>query len=198
MTSAPKRALSRPSRCPTGRHRRHRQLQRPPRGRPAWSHPRASSRHHVVPTILERCADDFMSPSTTGPTADLSSTETAAGPASAPRRVRDAYRAWRRASGVREGAALARERYRSDVAGRSAAALPTLVAAVAVALFAASGANAATTRHPILFVHGVEGTGAQFESQKLRTTSTSTVRAPIREFGPSRSGRASRCPAQQA
>src|SRR4051794_34623504 len=62
-------------------------------------------------------------------------------------------------------------RYRSDLAGRFAAALPVLVAAAAVALFAASSANAATTRHPILFVHGVEGTGAQFESQKLRFTS---------------------------
>jgi hypothetical protein len=66
---------------------------------------------------------------------------------------------------------LARERYRSALAGRSAATLLALVAAAAVALLAASSADAATTRHPILFVHGVEGTGAQFESQKLRFTS---------------------------
>src|SRR3954447_18160772 len=71
----------------------------------------------------------------------------------------------------REGAALGRERCRSAPAGRSAAALLALIAAGAGALFAASSANAATTRHPILFVHGVEGTGAQFESQKLRFTS---------------------------
>src|SRR3954453_6793452 len=62
-------------------------------------------------------------------------------------------------------------RYRSDLAGRLATAGLALVAAAAVALLAASGAHAATTRHPILFVHGVEGTGAQFESQKLRFTS---------------------------
>src|SRR3954453_24118914 len=35
----------------------------------------------------------------------------------------------------------------------------------------ASRARAATKRHPILFVHGIEGTGAQFESQALRFTS---------------------------
>jgi len=66
---------------------------------------------------------------------------------------------------------LARERNRSVLAGRSAAALLAFVVAAAVASSAASSANAATTRHPILFVHGVEGTGAQFESQKLRFTS---------------------------
>jgi hypothetical protein len=65
---------------------------------------------------------------------------------------------------------LARERHRPGLAGRAAAPLLALVAA-AVALFAASSADAAATRHPILFVHGVEGTGAQFESQKLRFTS---------------------------
>src|SRR3954451_11350510 len=62
-------------------------------------------------------------------------------------------------------------RYRSDLAGRLATAGLALVAPAGVALLAASGAHAATTRHPILFVHGVEGTGAQFESQKLRFTS---------------------------
>src|SRR3954451_23015639 len=62
-------------------------------------------------------------------------------------------------------------RYRSDLAGRLATAGLALVAAAAVAVLAASGAHGATTRHPILFVHGVEGTGAQFESQKLRFTS---------------------------
>jgi triacylglycerol esterase/lipase EstA (alpha/beta hydrolase family) len=57
-------------------------------------------------------------------------------------------------------------------AGRHwAAALVALVAAAARTLVAASSANAATTRHPILFVHGVEGTNAQLESKKLRFTS---------------------------
>ena len=40
-----------------------------------------------------------------------------------------------------------------------------------VALLLAPAADAKTTRHPILFVHGVEGTGAQFESQAMRFTS---------------------------
>jgi triacylglycerol esterase/lipase EstA (alpha/beta hydrolase family) len=46
-----------------------------------------------------------------------------------------------------------------------------VLVAAALVLSAASPANGATTRHPILFVHGIEGTGAQFESQKLRFTS---------------------------
>ena len=40
--------------------------------------------------------------------------------------------------------------------------------AVVVALVAAPAAGARAKRHPILFVHGVEGTGAQFESQAMR------------------------------
>src|SRR3954449_8905022 len=54
---------------------------------------------------------------------------------------------------------------------RDRVALAAALAALALTLVIASSANAATTRHPILFVHGVEGTGAQFESQKLRFTS---------------------------
>src|SRR5881397_1829117 len=47
--------------------------------------------------------------------------------------------------------------------------LAALVAAVVV-LFGASAAHAAPSfkKHPILFVHGIEGSGAQFESQKMR------------------------------
>ena len=40
-----------------------------------------------------------------------------------------------------------------------------------LALLITPAADAKTSRHPILFVHGVEGTGAQFESQALRFTS---------------------------
>ena len=41
------------------------------------------------------------------------------------------------------------------------------------ALLAAPGAQAqaAFDQNPVLFVHGIEGTGAQFESQKMRFTS---------------------------
>src|SRR5436305_1742482 len=49
-----------------------------------------------------------------------------------------------------------------------------VLAAIAVAMLslaAAPAAGAATKRLPILFVHGLEGTGAQFESQELRFTS---------------------------
>src|SRR6059036_952530 len=35
-------------------------------------------------------------------------------------------------------------------------------------LSAAPAAHALTPKHPILFVHGIEGSGAQFESQKMR------------------------------
>src|SRR5881397_1669624 len=47
--------------------------------------------------------------------------------------------------------------------------LAALVAAVVV-LFGASAAHAAPSfkQRPILFVHGIEGSGAQFESQKMR------------------------------
>jgi hypothetical protein len=54
---------------------------------------------------------------------------------------------------------------------RDRVALAAALAAFAVTLLGAGSAHAATARHPILFVHGVEGTGAQFESQKLRFTS---------------------------
>jgi len=35
-------------------------------------------------------------------------------------------------------------------------------------LSAAPAAHALTPKHPILFVHGIEGSGAQFESQAMR------------------------------
>ncbi len=38
----------------------------------------------------------------------------------------------------------------------------------AVLLSAAPAADALTSKHPILFVHGIEGSGAQFESQAMR------------------------------
>ena len=43
--------------------------------------------------------------------------------------------------------------------------------AIAGVLFAAPAAGAAFNQNPILFVHGIEGSGAQFESQKMRFTS---------------------------
>src|SRR3954447_22319625 len=44
-----------------------------------------------------------------------------------------------------------------------------LMLALAVALLAAPAAGAQGFReNPVLFVHGIEGTGAQFESQKMR------------------------------
>jgi pimeloyl-ACP methyl ester carboxylesterase len=46
-----------------------------------------------------------------------------------------------------------------------------LLLAVSFALAGAGVADAKTQRHPILFVHGIEGTGAQFESQAMRFTS---------------------------
>src|SRR4051794_18839627 len=42
--------------------------------------------------------------------------------------------------------------------------------ALTALLMLAPAAGAKTKRHPILFVHGIEGTGAQFESQALRFT----------------------------
>jgi pimeloyl-ACP methyl ester carboxylesterase len=44
------------------------------------------------------------------------------------------------------------------------------IAGVALVLFGASAADAASSfkQRPILFVHGIEGSGAQFESQKMR------------------------------
>src|SRR3989449_6157008 len=38
----------------------------------------------------------------------------------------------------------------------------------ALLLSAAPAADALTSKHPILFVHGIEGSGAQFESQAMR------------------------------
>src|ERR687887_49797 len=46
-----------------------------------------------------------------------------------------------------------------------------VVLAVALTLVLAPASGARTKRHPVLFVHGVEGTGAQWESQALRFTS---------------------------
>src|SRR3954454_1314008 len=48
---------------------------------------------------------------------------------------------------------------------RRAAVLLVLVVGV---LAAAPAAHASFSHNPILFVHGIEGTGAQFESQKMR------------------------------
>src|SRR5690242_9595932 len=42
------------------------------------------------------------------------------------------------------------------------------LAAVALFVFAAPAADASFKQNPILFVHGIEGSGAQFESQKMR------------------------------
>src|SRR4051794_28369015 len=46
-----------------------------------------------------------------------------------------------------------------------------VVAALALAAAPAAGAKAGTKRNPVLFVHGIEGSGAQFESQAMRLTS---------------------------
>ncbi|HKO28231.1 MAG TPA: hypothetical protein VJU80_12295, partial [Solirubrobacteraceae bacterium] len=56
-----------------------------------------------------------------------------------------------------------------------------LVAALLLVLLPASAAVARTKRHPILFVHGIEGTGAQFESQAMRFTSNGYPHAWIDE-----------------
>ncbi len=58
----------------------------------------------------------------------------------------------------------------SRVSWRLAGVLLTLAMAV-LALGFAPAADGASKRLPILFVHGIEGTGAQFESQALRFTS---------------------------
>src|ERR687887_2370923 len=60
--------------------------------------------------------------------------------------------------------------------------LPFIVLALAGAialLLSATAANAATTfkQNPILFVHGIEGSGAQFESQKMRFMSNGYPRS---------------------
>src|SRR5205809_7354155 len=61
---------------------------------------------------------------------------------------------------------------RMSCVGIRAKTLRFIVSALAGALLVLSGASAAdasTFRYnPILFVHGIEGSGAQFESQKLR------------------------------
>jgi pimeloyl-ACP methyl ester carboxylesterase len=54
-------------------------------------------------------------------------------------------------------------------------------ALVVLALFAPASAAGANAPRPILFVHGIEGTGAQFESQKLRFTSNGYPRRWIDE-----------------
>src|SRR6266480_6183965 len=55
------------------------------------------------------------------------------------------------------------------IAGR---AVPCLLLAAlaggALLLSAAPAADALTSKHPILVVHGIEGSGAQFESQAMR------------------------------
>src|SRR4051794_36308599 len=56
--------------------------------------------------------------------------------------------------------------------GRRRGGLIVLLAlALVLVLLPASAASAKTKRFPILFVHGIEGTGAQFESQAMRFTS---------------------------
>src|ERR1700704_889515 len=46
--------------------------------------------------------------------------------------------------------------------------LAALVGGVLLSLSAASAGAAMFRHNPILFVHGIEGTGAQFESQAMR------------------------------
>jgi pimeloyl-ACP methyl ester carboxylesterase len=46
-----------------------------------------------------------------------------------------------------------------------------MVFALVLVLVPAATAGAKTKRYPVLFVHGIEGTGAQFESQAMRFTS---------------------------
>src|SRR3954451_412880 len=53
---------------------------------------------------------------------------------------------------------------------RRTRAIALFTLALALLLLLAPAAGAKTKRHPILFVHGIEGTGAQFESQALRFT----------------------------
>ena len=56
-----------------------------------------------------------------------------------------------------------------------------LCLAFLLGLLPASTAGAASTRHPVLFVHGIEGTGAQFESQAMRLTSNGYPHSWIEE-----------------
>src|SRR5436190_7031624 len=49
--------------------------------------------------------------------------------------------------------------------------LPAALAGGVLLLSAAPAADALTSKHPILFVHGIEGSGAQFESQAMRFVS---------------------------
>jgi uncharacterized protein/lipase/lipase (class 2) len=66
-------------------------------------------------------------------------------------------------------------------AGRVRFVLVALASAL-VLLFAASAAEASTFKYnPILFVHGIEGSGAQFESQKMRFMSNGYPEAWIDE-----------------
>src|SRR4051794_26455306 len=56
--------------------------------------------------------------------------------------------------------------------GRKVNGIALFALAIAAILLLAPAAGASKNkRHPILFVHGIEGTGAQFESQALRFTS---------------------------
>ena len=71
-------------------------------------------------------------------------------------------------------------------AGANAAALRAIAAALAatalLALAAPStAAAAAVERNPVLFVHGIEGSGGQFESQRMRFTSNGYPQALIDE-----------------
>src|SRR5947209_16696068 len=59
----------------------------------------------------------------------------------------------------------------STSARRMAGGAVALIVFALLALALTPSAGAATARLPILFVHGIEGTGAQFESQALRFTS---------------------------
>ena len=58
------------------------------------------------------------------------------------------------------------------------------VAATALSMFAATAAGAETTfgQNPILFVHGIEGSGSQFESQKMRFMSNGYPEAWVDEL----------------
>src|SRR5437588_7722419 len=60
-----------------------------------------------------------------------------------------------------------------EMKARASRFLVSAVLAAGVVLLAAPVAGAKTdfNHYPVLFVHGIEGSGAQFESQKMRFTS---------------------------
>src|SRR5712691_8794866 len=62
---------------------------------------------------------------------------------------------------------MSRERLRK---ARTLCFIVSALAAAALLLSGATAADAASSfkQNPILFVHGIEGSGAQFESQKMR------------------------------